>query len=127
LAKLLEGWLDGGLSDEEQADLLLLLDKDAELRRSFAEQVALLGATRAAADVNPRWLALFDLMERGNDPSEALPSFEVVTMGRIDEIVRPAWRGRSLAWGMAAAVALLLAGAFLLELRKSPGPTLRLS
>jgi hypothetical protein len=119
LARLLEGWLDGGLSDAEQADLLRLLGSDADLRRRFAGQVALLGATRAAADANPRWLALFDLMEQGNDSkNEALPSFESVTMGRIDDIIRPAWRGRPLAWGIAAAVALLPAGVILLELRK---------
>jgi len=119
LAKLLEGWLDGGLSDAEQADLLRQLDENAELRRRLAEQVAMLGATRAASDANPRWLALFDLMEQGNDSNEPLPSFERVTMGRIDEIIRPAWRRASLAWGLAAVVALLLAGAFLLELRLS--------
>jgi Concanavalin A-like lectin/glucanases superfamily/FecR protein len=36
-------------------------------------------------------------------------------MGRIDDIIRPAWRGGPVAWGLAAAVALLLAGGFLMQ------------
>jgi hypothetical protein len=119
LAKLLEGWLDGGLTESEEADLLRQLGADAQLRRRFAEQVAMHGATRAAADSNPRWLAVFDLLDHGDGSNDGQSSFEVLTMGRIDDIIRPAWRGASVAWGLAAAVALLLAGGFLLKYRRS--------
>ena len=39
LARLLEGWLDGGLEPDEQAALLDALDRDPELRRELAEQI----------------------------------------------------------------------------------------
>jgi hypothetical protein len=121
LAKLLEGWLDGGLSDAEQADLLRLLDEDPALRRRFAEQVATLGATRAAADANPRWLALFDALEFAEDSAAGVTSFESVTMSRIESDSRRSWYSRTAVWGLAAAVTLLLAGGFLLKIRPS-GP-----
>lgn len=115
LAKLLEGWLDGGLPETEQADLLRQLDEDAELRRSFAEQVAVLGATRAAADANPRWLALFDLLDREDSEDERISSFEAATMERIGSAGRTTRDPRPVVWAMAAAVALLLVGGFLLK------------
>lgn len=118
LAKLLEGWLDGGLSDAEQSDLILRLDEDPALRRSFAAQVAMLGATRAAADANPRWLALFDALDLAADRD----SFEAETMSRIEFASRRPWHSRPAVWGIAAAVALLLAGGFLLKIRQ-PGPS----
>jgi hypothetical protein len=121
LAKLLEGWLDGGLSDAEQADLLRSLDEDPALRRRFAEQVATLGAIRAAADANPRWLALFDALDLADDPDAGALSFESVTMSRIESASRRSWYSRTEVWGLAAAVALLLAGGFLLKTRQ-PGP-----
>jgi hypothetical protein len=117
LAKLLEGWLDGGLPDDEQADLLRQLDEDPALRRRFAEQVATLGATRAAADANPRWLALFDALDLADD-SET-PSFAAVTMSRIESVHHRSWHSRTAVWGLAAAVALLLAGGFLFMTRQS--------
>lgn len=119
LAKLLEGWLDGGLSEAEQSDLLRLLDEDAQLRRRFAEQVAMIGATRAAADANPRWLALFDLLDRENADDGLARSFEVVTMERIESASRPAWTPRPAVWVLAAAVALLLVFAFLVKIPKA--------
>lgn len=122
LVRLLEGWLDGGLSDAEQAELLRQLDDDEQLRRRFAGQVAMLGATRAAADANPRWLALFDLLDQGDGSDARAPSFEAATMGRIDDIARPAWRVGSAAWGLAAVLMLLLAGGFLMK-SGQPDPT----
>jgi hypothetical protein len=119
LAKLLEGWLDGGLSETEQADLLRQLRENADLRRRFAEQVAMIGATRAASDANPRWLALFDLIAPSDASGADMPSFEDSTMGRIDRIVRPNWQLRS-AWALAAVVAMLLTAAFLLQTRQKP-------
>lgn len=121
LAKLLEGWLDGGLSDAEQSDLLRQLDEDPALRRRFAEQVATLGATRAAADANPRWLALFDVLDLADDPGDQTLSFESLTMSRIESANRRAWYSRTAVWGLAAAVMLLLAGGFLLKIRP-PNP-----
>ena len=113
ISRLLEGWLDGGLAEAEQADLLSRLRENPELRRRFAEQVAMIGATRAAADSNPRWLAVFDLLDQTGD-SGTMPSFEDATMGRIGHLTRPKWPVRS-AWAMAAAAALLLTGVFLLK------------
>jgi hypothetical protein len=118
LAKLLEGWLDGGLPETEQAELLRLLDRDPDLRRRFAGQVALLGATRAAADAHPRWLALFDLMER--DDGASARSFASATMERIGSDARRARRGPRFLGRLAAALVLLLAAAFLFRDR-GPG------
>jgi hypothetical protein len=123
LAKLLEGWLDGGLSDAEQSELLRQLDEDPALRRSFAEQVATLGATRAAVDANPRWLALFDVLELADDPDGEALSFESATMSRIDTASRSSWYSRTTICGLAAAVALLLTAGFLLKIRQ-PIPAL---
>lgn len=122
LAKLLEGWLDGSLSDAEQADLLRLLDADPELRRRFAEQVATLGATRAAAEANPRWLALFDALDLAADAGGEETSFESATMSRIEFANRRPWHSRPTVWSLAAAVALLLVGGFLLKIRQ-PDPS----
>jgi hypothetical protein len=121
LTKLLEGWLDGGLTDAEEAELLQQLDGDADLRRRFAEQVATLGATRAASDSNPRWLALFDLLEEDFARDSSGRSFEVLTMGRIGEAGASKWRGAAIAWGLAATVALLAAGGFLMMTPDTPG------
>ena len=115
LAKLLEAWQDGGLSDAEEAALLLQLDNDAELRRRFAEQVAILGATRAAAEQGPRWLALFDLLEYGQQTggdSETL-SFEDATMIRIRPPARRFHPKRSALAALAAVLTLLATAWFL--------------
>lgn len=106
LARLLEGWLDGGLPPSEEADLLRMLADDPHLRRRFAEQVAMLGATRAAEDTSPRWLALFDLLEHDD---KSAPSFEEATMSRIHAEAGPrkSW-WKPVAWSLAAAVVLSL-------------------
>lgn len=117
MSKLLEGWLDGSLPDGERADLLRQLAENPELRRRFAEQVAMIGATRAAADANPRWLALFDLLEDEASPNNRGASFEMLTMGRIKSANASSWFRHPGAWGLAAAVTLLLAGSFLLKKR----------
>ncbi|MEX1114579.1 MAG: LamG-like jellyroll fold domain-containing protein [Akkermansiaceae bacterium] len=120
LAKLLEAWLDGGLSETEEAALLQQLGSDAELRRRFAEQVAMLGATRAAAEQSPRWLGLFDLLEHGDrDGGADILSFEDATMERIAPPVSRHWYQFAAVQALAAAVVLLLAASFLL---KSLGP-----
>jgi len=116
LAKLLEAWQDGGLPEAEEAELLRQLDSNADLRHRFAEQVAMMGAVRAAAESNPRWLALFDVLE-GDDAaavSEIL-SFEAATMEWIAP-TKP-WYTLPSVWALAAAVALLLAGPFWLKLK----------
>ncbi len=119
LAKLLEGWLDGGLSDAEQSDLLRQLDEDPALRRRFAEQVATLGATRAAADANPRWLALFDALDLADEAGGSASSFATITMSRIESGHHRSRHSRTAVWSLAAAVALLLAGGFLLLKRQA--------
>lgn len=119
LAKILEGWLDGGLTDAEQADLLRQLKDDAELRRLFAEQVFMLGASRAAADANPRWLALFDLMERTDDSDGCASSFEAGTMKLINYDSRRSRHERRAVFALAAAVTLLLAGGFAWKINNS--------
>lgn len=114
LAKLLEAWQDGGLPEAEEAELLRQLDSDAELRHSFAEQVAMLGAVRAAAEQHPRWLALFDLLERDEDAADVkMLSFEAASR----EWIAPtkAWHKLPVLWALAAAVILLLAGPFWLK------------
>jgi hypothetical protein len=114
LLKLLEAWQDGGLSADEQADLLAQLDSHPELRRDFAEQVAMLGATRAAAEQNPRWLALFDLLNSCEAGSGAkCQSFEAATMERIAPRSAQGWRVFPKWVAMAAAVTLLVTGSFL--------------
>lgn len=117
LARLLEGWLDGGLPENEEADLIRQLADDADLRRRFAEQVAMLGATRAAADASPRWLALFDMMELDD---ESTHSFEESTMTRIHAEAAPRkswWKPAVLS--LAAAVILSLVGLFLISRKPS--------
>ena len=116
LAKLLEAWQDGGLSEAEDAALLRQLESDPELRRRFAEQVVMLGATRAAAESSPRWLALFDLLEHGGDADdENTLSFEAATMTRIAPPRPREWYELPAARALAAAVVLLLAASFLLK------------
>ncbi len=119
LAKLLEGWLDGGMPEAEENALLRQLETDPELRRRFAEQVATLGATRAAMDANPRWLALFDLLDREDDSEGPARSFEAATMGRIASTRRRSWHSPPGILALAAAVALLLTGTFLLMPRQA--------
>lgn len=121
LAKLLEAWQDGGLSEAEQAGLLQQLDADPELRRRFAGQVALLGALRAASEENPRWLALFDLLEHGGgSPSPEMLSFEDATMEWIAPQRGRAWHQLPVVRALAAAVVLLLALGFLVNRPKAP-------
>jgi hypothetical protein len=115
MTKLLEEWLDGTLPESERQDLLRELTENAELRRRFADQVALMGATRAAADSNPRWLALFDLLEDETETEKWDASFEEITMGRIGSSQNAKWFRHPGTWGLAAALALMLAGSFLLR------------
>ena len=123
LAKLLEAWQDGGLPEAEEAELLRQLDNDAELRRLFAEQVSMLGAVRASAEQNPRWLALFDLLEHGEDDAGGdILSFEDATMERISQTPRRTWHTLPAVLTLAAAVILLLTGAFLLKPRWTNTP-----
>lgn len=122
LAQLLEGWLDGGLTDAGQSDLLRRLDEDPALRRRFAEQVATLGALRAAADAHPRWLALFDALDHADDPGGKTLSFETATMSRIESANQKRGWSRSVLWGLAAMMVLLLVGGFLLKIRQPVEP-----
>jgi len=122
LARLLEGWLDGGLDESEQEDLLASLGQDAELRRAFAEQVATLGAIRAVEDAHPRWLALFDLLEEDEADGGKGADFERSTMAEIERISR---RRRSLVAPLlaaAAAAALLLAVGAWFQWWRRPDP-----
>ena len=123
LAKLLEAWQDGSLTDAEQAELLLQLDSDAGLRRSFAEQVLMMGAIRASAEQNPRWLALFDLLAT-DESAEVIefPTFEEATMGRISPKPDRAWHQQPALRAMAALIALLLVGSFFMKLRGTGDP-----
>lgn len=122
LAKLLEAWQDGGLPEAEEAALLQQLEDDAELRHHFAEQVALMGSVRAAAEQDPRWLALFDLLDQSGNLAETnLLSFEDATMERIAP-AKPRVRDMRLPiLAVAAAVALLLAGSFFFKPRWPEG------
>ncbi|MEI7909496.1 MAG: LamG-like jellyroll fold domain-containing protein [Verrucomicrobiota bacterium] len=121
LAKLLEAWQDGGLPEAEEAQLLRLLDSDADLRHRFAGQIAMMGAVRAAAEPNPRWLALFDVLECAGDAATAeVLSFEDLTMKRIAP-TRPRHKRPSV-WALAAAFTLLLTGPFWLKPRWSNDP-----
>jgi hypothetical protein len=124
LAKLLEAWQDGGLPEAEEAELLRQLDSDADLCRRFAEQVAMLGAVRAAAEQNPRWLALFDLLEHGEDEADAkVLSFEAATMKRIaPAAVSLAWHQLTAVRVLAAAAVLLPTAFFLLNSPGTPAP-----
>ncbi len=116
LVKLLEAWQDDGLSEADEAALLQVLRDDAGLRRAFAEQVAMLGAVRAAADQAPRWLALFDLLEHdGNAGGAEMISFEDATMKRIAPTPSRGWHELPSVRVLAAAVAILLAGSFFLK------------
>jgi len=123
LAKLLEAWQDGGLSELQEAELLRQLESDAELRRRFAEQVAMLGGLRAAAEQNPRWLALFDALKQSAEEAAAtdMLSFEYATMERI----APTKTGQKFPaqWMWGAAVIPLLAGPFWLMQRSMNDPS----
>jgi len=122
LARLLEGWLDGGIDESEQEDLLASLGQDAELRRAFAEEVATLGAIRAVEDAQPRWLALFDLLEEDESDDGKGVDLERSTMAEIERISR---RRHSLGMRVlaaAAAVTLLLAVGALFQWWRRPDP-----
>jgi hypothetical protein len=117
LVRLLEAWQDDGLPEADEAALRQLLRDDSGLRRAFAEQVAMLGAVRAAADQAPRWLALFDLLEdAGSAEGAAIISFDDATMKRIAPSRARAWHELPAVRALAAAVAILLAGSFFLKL-----------
>lgn len=116
ITTLLEAWQDGGLTEAESADLLHQLAADAELRRCFAEQVALLGAVRASAEQNPRWLALFDLLESASEADGANGlSFEEATMDWITPKPPRKWYQQPSLQALAASVILLLTGLYFLK------------
>ncbi|MCP5545231.1 MAG: hypothetical protein H7A49_15150 [Akkermansiaceae bacterium] len=120
IARLLEGWLDGGLQPDEQDALLDALDRDPELRRELAEQIATLGAMRAASEAQPRWLAVFDVLEDAEvDPAG---SFEDTTMAAIATEERPPRPRRTVVWWAAAAAVVLAGLLFLAPWRKSTPP-----
>lgn len=124
LAKPLESWQDGGLPETEEAALLQQLGSDPELRRRFAEQVAMLGAVRAAAEQSPRWLALFDVLEKDDGEADVeILSFEAATM----EWIAPtkSWYQLPPVWVLAAAVILLLVGPFWLKPKWINNPSKR--
>ena len=56
------------------------------------------------------------------DPGGQALSFESATMSRIESVSRRSWYSRTSVWGLAAAVALLLTGGFLLKIRQ-PNPS----
>lgn len=116
LAKLLEAWQDGGLTKAEEAELLLLLDSDAVLRRRFAEQVHLIGAVRASAEQHPRWLSLFDLLGHDEHAANVTP-FDVATMERISLTPVRTWYKLPVVRAMAAVLALLLVASFFMKSR----------
>ena len=122
LAKLLEAWQDGSLTEAEQALLLQQLDSDADLRRAFAEQVMMMGAIRASADQNPRWLALFDLLAADENANMIdFPTFEEATMERISPKPVRTWHQQPAVRAMAALIALLLVGSFIMKSRETSG------
>lgn len=106
LQDLLAAWLDHEeLSEARRSELLQRLKEDDALRLEFAEEIHLLGMTRAAQAGEPRWLALEDLLAA--EP-ETVASFEdriAEEISRLDP--RPLWQ-LWLRWiGMAfAAVAI---------------------
>jgi hypothetical protein len=121
LCRLLQGWQDGGLAEEETADLFRQLEADAGLRRRFAGQIAMLGGLRAAAEPEPRWLALHDLVE----PSFA-NSFEQQTLRELDFRERRQRGVRLVQWLAAAAVLLLLAAGWLRPWQREAAVSARL-
>jgi len=126
VARLLEAWQDREPDDAGKEELLRLLDEDPELRRAFADEIVMLGRLRATNDPDPRWLALFDLLESGE---AADGDFESATMARIAaEPGHGGWRRQPLVLIAAAAtiIALLVANFFFPRGRDRSEPPLRL-
>jgi hypothetical protein len=94
LACILEGWLEGGLDENEQQNLLNDLEKDSELRREFAAQVAMLGALKTTTEPEPRWLALFDLLQSTGTQKNTQGDLEEQTMARISKLTDVPWYRR---------------------------------
>lgn len=107
LARILEGWLEGHPRDEESKDFLRDLEQDSSLREEFASQVAMLGALKATKEPEPRWLALFDLLETNGTEGTAQDNLEEKTMARISKISDVPWHRRFPIIQAAAAILLL--------------------
>lgn len=109
LLRLIEAWLDGGISGDEQAELLRQLDSDPGLRSELAEQLAMIGTLNAASETEPRWLGLFAEIEETGDITDESADFEATTMARINSRARSPQRRGFLLFAplsLAAAVAL---------------------
>jgi Concanavalin A-like lectin/glucanases superfamily len=122
LLRLLAAWLDGDASEAERSELLSQLDSNPNLRRDFAEQIAMIGALAATSEPEPRWLQLFkDLGETQGDHSP-LDDFEAHAMARIEEAAVGTKQGkilRLITLGIAAAILVLIS---LQASRPSPQP-----
>src|SRR5262249_19823777 len=121
LQDLLALWLgDHDPGEERRAVLLARLRTDADFRRTFVEEVRLLGMLKAVQSPEPRWLRLEDEVgwsARQRDDIEALTRRVVQEAERQLRIRR--WVGRSVA----AAAAILVAACLYLVCRPaSPVP-----
>lgn len=109
LLRIFEGWIDGGIPDDEQAELLRQLDSDPGFRREFAEQLVMIGTLKAASETEPRWLELFAETEEIGDSADGSYDFVAATMARIEPSSHsPVRRGFLLFAPLALAAAVAL-------------------
>ena len=107
LLDLLSAWRGDDLDDARRAELLARLRGDEAFRRTFVDEVRLLGMLKAVQSTEPRWLLLEDeLGWSANERAAGMP-LEDRVMRHIQDQPRPRKFGRWM-WGMAAAAVLLV-------------------
>src|SRR5262245_9028767 len=120
LHELLALWLGDHDPGESRRDALLArLRSDDAFRRTFLDEIRLLGMLRAVQSSEPRWLRLEDEIgwsARGREDVEALAQ-KVVREGQRRLRMR-----RVVRWSAAAAAAILIAGALMLAFHPAKPP-----
>ena len=85
LKSLLTAWLSSEWDEDALEPLLERLRTDEDFRRSFADELAMLGQLKAVQSSEPRWLQLEDLLETVIDREESDEVFEARVMDGLSD------------------------------------------
>ncbi|MBB3209128.1 hypothetical protein FHS27_004966 [Rhodopirellula rubra] len=105
---LLAAWLTGEWDDAELAPALERLRTDRSLRKSLAEELAMLSQTRAVQSSEPRWLKLEDALGAALEHGEDDAVFESRVMASLSQIA-PGYQSRRKWLTVAAIVSTVAA------------------
>jgi hypothetical protein len=122
LQDLLALWLgDHDPGDERRAALLARLRSDDAFRRTFTDEIRLLGMLKAVQSPEPRWLRLEDEVGWSARPHAGVETLAQRVVSEWDRVQKS--RRRRMRWSLAAAaVAALVAVGLYLAMRPSPAP-----